>query len=95
MDCLRCGSHMRLLGSEQIQLGKTGFLTGVWSNIFSGALEVTIYQCSNCGKIEFFNSERTDSPAEMPQRTCPHCGFKHDFDYPKCPKCAYNYYQDR
>ena len=90
MDCLRCGSYMRFFGSEQVQLGK-----GVWSNFLSGALEVTIYQCSGCGKIEFFNSEKTEQLVETPQRICPQCGFTHDFDYPKCPKCGYNYYRDR
>ena len=25
------------------------------------------------------------------QRTCPNCGANHDMDYPKCPKCKYNY----
>ena len=95
MECLRCGSPMRSLGSEKIQLGKTGFFTGVWSNIFSGALEVTIYQCTNCGKIEFFNSENNDLTDCIPQRTCPQCGFDHDFDYPKCPKCGYDYYGEK
>ncbi len=94
MDCLRCGAPMRFLGSEQIQLGKAGFLTGVWSNLVSGALAVTIYQCTKCGKMEFFSSEEADSSADMTQRICPQCGFEHDFDYPKCPKCGYRYYSD-
>lgn len=25
------------------------------------------------------------------QRTCPKCGNSHDIDYPKCPKCNFNY----
>lgn len=25
------------------------------------------------------------------QRTCPKCGKSHDFDYPKCPYCKFNY----
>ena len=95
MNCLRCGATMRFMGAEQIQLGKTGFLTGVLSNVFSGALSVAIYQCPDCGKLEFYNADGADLPDETPQRTCPHCGFEHDFDYPKCPKCGYNYYQDR
>ena len=95
MDCLRCGSPMRFLGSEQLQLGKTSFFTGVWSNLFSGALKVTVYRCPNCGKLEFYHSEEEDPSAETPQRTCPKCGFEHDFDYPKCPKCGYDYYGDR
>lgn len=34
-----------------------------------------------------------DIPADeaLPQRECPKCGFKHDFDYPKCPACGHGY----
>ena len=95
MNCLRCDSAMRFLGSEQIQLGKTGFLTGTLSNLFSGALEVVIYQCTDCGKLEFYHADKDGLPDETPQRTCPQCGCAHDFDYPKCPKCGYSYYPDR
>ena len=95
MDCLRCGAPIRFLSSERIQLGKTGIVTGIWSNIFSGALQVTIYRCSKCGKLEFFNSSEDGFSDDTPQRTCPQCGFDHDFDYPKCPKCGYDYYQYR
>lgn len=28
---------------------------------------------------------------ELWQRTCPNCGLVHDIDYPKCPKCKYDY----
>lgn len=28
---------------------------------------------------------------ELPQRQCPKCGKKHDFDYPKCPHCEFDY----
>ncbi len=27
----------------------------------------------------------------LPQRKCPKCGKNHDFDYPKCPFCNYDY----
>lgn len=27
----------------------------------------------------------------LPQRVCPKCGKKHDFDYPHCPHCGYDY----
>lgn len=27
----------------------------------------------------------------FPQRQCPQCGKQHDFDYPKCPHCEYDY----
>ena len=92
MNCLRCGEAMRFLGSEQIQLGKAGLLTGVLSNVVSGSWKVTVYQCSKCGKMEFYNSEEAAPSVEAPQRVCPQCGFEHDFDYPKCPKCGHDYY---
>ena len=28
---------------------------------------------------------------ELPQKICPKCGKKHDFDYPQCPYCEYEY----
>lgn len=28
----------------------------------------------------------------LPQRQCPQCGKQHDFDYPKCPHCEFNYH---
>lgn len=27
----------------------------------------------------------------LPQKTCPKCGKRHDFDYPQCPHCDYDY----
>ena len=28
---------------------------------------------------------------DLPQRQCPRCGKKHDFDYPQCPHCDFDY----
>ena len=28
---------------------------------------------------------------DLPQRICPKCSASHDFDYPKCPNCKYDY----
>ena len=28
---------------------------------------------------------------QLPQKKCPKCGKNHDFDYPKCPHCEYDY----
>lgn len=53
MDCLRCHGEMEHLGQESLQLGQYGLLTGHLSNLFSGALEVDIYACRRCGKLEF------------------------------------------
>ncbi len=35
--------------------------------------------------------EQTVNMDSLPQKTCPKCGDRHDFDYPKCPKCKYIY----
>ena len=32
-------------------------------------------------------------PSELPQKTCPHCGIRHDFDYPACPLCGHEYFK--
>ncbi len=40
-------------------------------------------------------SERIDETTEdkIVQRTCPKCGKSHDFDYPKCPNCKFDYFK--
>ena len=93
LKCLRCQSTMRFAGRENLQLGKTGWLLGDLPNLFAGALEVSIFACPNCGKVEFFEADARGESAEkpLPQRTCPKCGCTHDFDYGRCPACGYEY----
>jgi len=88
--CLRCNKTMHYIKREKLQLGETGWVLGDLSNLLAGAMEVDIYTCPDCGKIEFFMAEELEE--EMPQKQCPKCGMKHDFDYPKCPFCKYDYY---
>lgn len=90
ISCLRCEKEMRYVGREELQLGKTGWILGDLPNLFAGAMKVDIYVCPECKKIEFFIAEELES--ELPQKECPKCGKKHDFDYPKCPFCNYEYY---
>lgn len=89
ISCLRCDIEMRHVGREKLQLGQTGWLLGDLPNLFAGATEVDIYACPKCSKLEFFMAEKLED--ELPQRECPQCGKKHDFDYPKCPFCKYEY----
>ena len=91
MNCLRCGTEMRHRQREKLQLGQTGLLLGDLPNLFAGALEVDIYICPACGKLEFYSAEALDEEETLPQRQCPSCGRKHDFDYPKCPFCKHDY----
>jgi len=89
MACLRCGREMNHIRTENLQFGKTGWILGDLPNLLAGAMEVDIYACPNCGKVEFF---LTDAEEEgLPQKQCPNCGKRHDFDYPKCPFCKFNY----
>lgn len=92
MNCLRCGSEMKYLTCESIQLGKTGWILGDLPNLIAGALKTDIYICPQCRKLEFFAAEGEAEGDDVPKRTCPVCKTVHDFDYPKCPKCKYDYY---
>jgi DNA-directed RNA polymerase subunit RPC12/RpoP len=91
--CLRCGETMQFYARERLQLGKTGWVLGDLPNLFAGALDVSIYVCPACRKLEFYADESaSESEEELPQKTCPACGTVHDFDYPKCPNCKFDYY---
>lgn len=97
--CLRCGGEMVALGTRTFQLGQVGFLFGHMSNLMSGAMELELFACNDCGKVEFYMAElalrkqqreggdscgATDSIAQV---TCPDCGRKYDMDFPRCPSC--------
>lgn len=115
LRCLRCRADMHFLKQEKLQLGQTGFIFGDLPNLLAGALEVEIYVCHKCGKLEFMfpgypeeaycepEMEEEELPPEamqeivgvsmdgVPQVRCPACRRKHDFDYPQCPRCGYQY----
>ena len=55
--CLRCGAKMENIGNEEIQLGHESFLLGSLSNLLSGSINVDIYKCPECDKLEFFYGE--------------------------------------
>lgn len=56
-NCVYCNEQMQYLAREEIQLGKTGWLMGSIPNAISGALEVDIYMCPYCRKLEFYAVE--------------------------------------
>ena len=55
--CLRCGGEMQCRGAEKILLGETGFFSGTWSSLMAGAMEVQVFVCSQCGKMEFYAND--------------------------------------
>ncbi|MCI9036430.1 MAG: hypothetical protein HFF80_01585 [Oscillospiraceae bacterium] len=91
LRCLRCGGEMRFACMENLQLGKTSFLLGVWPNLLAGAMRVGVYCCQDCGKLEFFAAGGEEHSSVLPQTNCPACGRRYDFDYPRCPFCGYEY----
>ena len=67
LSCLRCGGAMRFGMQEKFQLGQTGWLVGDWPNILAGALELEVWFCTNCGKVEFFvpgSGKHTQEPEQ-------------------------------
>lgn len=92
LTCLRCGRTMAYMKTEKLQLGKTSLLLGDWPNIWAGALDVEIYVCPGCRKLELFQAD-TEPPETngIAQKTCPQCGLVHDLDDPKCPRCRHRY----
>ncbi|MBQ7290852.1 MAG: hypothetical protein IJW76_03890 [Clostridia bacterium] len=93
MKCLRCESEMNFKIKEKIQLGEMGLLLGDLPHLFAGALNVDIYVCPKCKKMEFFDAGSFEADADgIPKKTCPACGVRHDFDFPKCPSCGFDYY---
>ena len=89
--CGNCGKEMEFLGEEQIQLGQVVVVLGHLSNLLSGSLDVELWECYNCGKIDFYrqgSTELGDGEDRMPQVICCKCGRKHDLDDPECPDCG-------
>lgn len=92
--CLRCGTTMEYLKQEKIQLGEQGGFSGTFNHLIAGALEVHIFVCPECGKLEFYDPrvfEYRGDEEQIAQVECPQCGKSHDMDYPKCPFCSYDY----
>lgn len=90
IKCLRCGGNMEFAGTEKLQLGQYGFLLGSLSNLVSGSLEVEVYCCDACRKLEFYavDSESAAAGSGIAQAPCPHCGQLHEIDDARCPHCG-------
>ena len=95
LPCLRCGTQMEYLKTEKLQLGQTSWLLGDLPNLFAGAMDVEIYICPVCRKLEFYQGDgeaKRQVSSGIAQKICPKCGLEHDLDDPKCPRCKYRYY---
>ena len=93
--CGNCRTELQFLKREYMQLGKTGWVTGDWPNLIAGALDIDIWCCPACGKLEFYRGGSSGNLLEeeyaedrMAQIVCHSCGQSHDLDDPKCPFCG-------
>ena len=85
---------MQYIDTVKFQLGKMGWILGDLPHLLSGAMQLSVYRCSVCGKVEFFSFEplETEKPEDqIAQVLCPRCKQMHDMDYPKCPFCGHDY----
>lgn len=73
--CLRCGTDMEFSGRERFQLGEESPYTGVLAVMTSQAMQVDVFRCPDCGKIEFFEPRARKSifPPKT-NWTCSQCG---------------------
>ena len=66
--CLRCDAAMKFGMQQKFQMGQTSFLLGDWPNLMAGALELEVWFCPKCGKVEFFVPGSTQNlPVKQPE----------------------------
>ena len=88
LSCLRCGAGMRFIGRDKFQRRPDLFLSDL-TFALAGGMEVDIYSCPTCGKLELFQPE---APSDgLAQKQCPVCGAVIDFDYGRCPRCRHEF----
>ena len=51
LSCLRCGAGMRFIGHDKLQRRPDLFLSDL-TFALAGGMEVDIYSCPTCGKLE-------------------------------------------
>ena len=67
-NCLRCDARMKFGMQQKFQMGQTSFLLGDWPNLMAGALELEVWFCPKCGKVEFFVPGSTQNlPVKQPE----------------------------
>ena len=66
--CLRCDARMKFGMQQKFQMGQTSFLLGDWPNLMAGSLELEVWFCPKCGKVEFFVPGSTQNlPVKQPE----------------------------
>ena len=70
---------------------------GSWGMYAFGELVEDIHCMQNNPSKDYVEKIDSNDLEEclLPQKECPQCGDRHDYDYPKCPKCKYDYNMDK
>lgn len=88
LNCLRCGAGMQFMGRDKLQR-RPNLLLSDLTFALAGGMEIDIYSCPKCGKIELFQPETASD--DLAQKQCPVCGAVLDFDYGRCPHCKHEF----
>ena len=94
LNCVRCSAPMGFVMRERFQLGQKGFILGDLPNLLAGSLELDVYSCSECGKVEFFQPETVEEPREMESDLPPEAGQRivgvsgAGIPQVRCPSCG-------
>ena len=91
LKCLRCDADMEYSGREQFQLGEERGYTGLLAVMTAESLQVDIYKCPDCGKIEFFQPRARETVRQPKTNwTCSQCGFYNLGRVHACQSCGVN-----
>lgn len=89
LKCLRCGTDMEFSGREQFQLGEESPYRGLLAVMTSESMQVDIYRCPDCGKLEFFEpGVRRRATQPQTNWTCAECGTYNAARVGTCQSCG-------
>ncbi|GAA6393293.1 Uncharacterised protein [uncultured Clostridium sp.] len=92
LKCLRCGRSMSRIKREHLFMGQIGWQWGDAHYQPSSGLDVDVYCCPDCGKLEFYRGEKDRDKRvagqSIAQVKCSRCGGRYDLDSCKCPFCG-------
>ena len=89
LKCLRCGTDMEYAGREKFQLGEESYHSGLLAVMTAESKLMDIYQCPDCGKIEFFQPQaRKTASASKTNWTCSQCGTYNSGRVQTCQDCG-------
>ena len=88
LKCLRCGVEMEYSGREKFQLGEESYHSGLLAVMTAESMQVDIYKCPDCGKIELFEPRTRRSAVAQTNWTCSQCGFYNLGRVQTCQGCG-------